>query len=87
MQVDEVFVWVKAFSKAIIYGLDYSRSPYDCWVYQNEVASSSLIYLLLYVDDMLITTMFKYDVKKMKILLSAEFEKQRIWVLLRKFGV
>ena len=45
--------WYKRFDNFMI-SQGFSRSPYDCCVYHNKVEDGSLIYLLLYVDDMLI---------------------------------
>ena len=54
--------------------LGYNRSSYDCCVYHNKMTYGSFIYLVLYVDDMLIAARNKSDVQKLKELLSAEFE-------------
>jgi len=54
--------------------LGYNRSPYDCCVYHNKATNGSFIYLVLYIDDMLIAAEHKFDVQKLKGLLSAEFE-------------
>uniref|UniRef100_A0A3Q7EF08 Reverse transcriptase Ty1/copia-type domain-containing protein n=1 Tax=Solanum lycopersicum TaxID=4081 RepID=A0A3Q7EF08_SOLLC len=46
----------------------------------------SFIYLVLYVDDMLIAAKKKYDIQKLKGLLSAEFEMKDLgaaWKILR----
>ncbi|GKA76893.1 transposable element [Tanacetum coccineum] len=41
--------WYKRFDSFMV----FSRSAYDCCVYHKKAPSGSLIYLLLYVDDML----------------------------------
>jgi len=52
----------------------FKRSLYDCCVYHNKVEDGSMIYLLLYVDDMLIATKCMCDIQNLKILLSGEFD-------------
>ena len=37
---------------------NFQRCPFDCCVYHKDVEDDSKIYLLLYVDDMLIA--YKY---------------------------
>jgi hypothetical protein len=50
----------------------FKRSRYDSCVYIKHV-NGSLIYLLLYVDDMLIAAKSKIEITKLKKLLSSEF--------------
>ena len=57
----------------------FYRSEYDSCVYMKHVEDGSLVYLLLYVDDMFITEKDMSVVMKMKQRLQNEFE-------LRKFG-
>ena len=47
-------------------GNDYLKSDYDNCVYHKELFVSSLIYLLLYVDDMLITCKNMLEINKLK---------------------
>ncbi|KAJ4729013.1 Retrovirus-related Pol polyprotein from transposon TNT 1-94 [Melia azedarach] len=65
--------WYKRFDSYMI-EIGYTRSPYDCCVYYSKATNGSLIYLVLYVDDMLIAAENKSDVQKLKDLLSVEFE-------------
>ena len=53
--------WYKRFDTYMIQ-LGYNRSPYDCCVYHNKATNGSFIYLVLYVDDMLIAAEHKSDV-------------------------
>ncbi|OAE24922.1 hypothetical protein AXG93_2931s1660 [Marchantia polymorpha subsp. ruderalis] len=62
--------------------IGYNRSPYDCCVYYIEVQGGSFVYLVLYVDDMLISAKSKSDIQKLKALLSAEFEMKDLGVAL-----
>ena len=52
----------------------FSRSNYDCCVYICKLHGGDYIYLLLYVDDMLIASKSKADIDKLKFQLGKEFE-------------
>lgn len=65
--------WYKRFDSYMI-ELGYNRSEYDCCVYHNKLGDGSFIYLVRYVDDMLIVAKAKSDIQMLKGLLSAEFE-------------
>ena len=54
-------------------GHGYSRSSYDNCVYFQNTSDRLYIYLLLYVDDMLIAARDKYVINKFKAQLSNEF--------------
>lgn len=65
--------WYKRFDQFIIeHG--FSRSEYDSCVYLKQEKNSSLVYLLLYVDDMLIAAKDMFDVNRVKEMLKSEFE-------------
>ena len=55
-------------------GHGYLRSDYDSCVYHRKLSDGSFVYLLLYVDYMLIATKKLVEVNKLKTLLSGEFE-------------
>ena len=55
-------------------GFAYTRSLYDTCVYFRKVPSGECIYLLLYVDDMLIGSTNRSSIDKLKARLSLEFE-------------
>ena len=75
--------WYKRFDSFMLkHG--YSRSKYDCCVYIRKLHGGNYIYLLLYVDDMLIASKNKVEIDRLKTQLGQEFEI-RIWVLLRKY--
>ncbi|GJY83827.1 putative polyprotein [Tanacetum coccineum] len=61
--------WYKRFDSFMV-NQGFSRSVYDCCVYHKKASSGSLIYLLLYVDDMLVAAKDMEEVKKLKILLN-----------------
>lgn len=65
----------------------YNRSPYDCCVYHSKVEDGSYIYLLLYVDDMLIATKEMSNVRKLKELLSSEFDMKDLGAAQKILGM
>ena len=52
----------------------FNRSNYDWCVYTKSLNNGKLIYLLLYVDDMLLACYDRTEVEKLKSQLSKEFE-------------
>ena len=54
--------------------IGYLRSAYDACVYYQKLADGSFIYLLLYVDDMLVASRDIAEINKLKVQLSSEFE-------------
>jgi len=65
--------WYKRFDKFMIeHG--YTRSQFDNYVYFRKLFNGSFIYLLLYVDDVLITLKSKVEIDKLKAQLRTEFE-------------
>ena len=65
--------WYKRFDSFMIQK-GFTRCEYECYVYLKKVEHGSYLYLLLYVDDMLIAVEKKSDVNKVKHLLSKEFD-------------
>ena len=59
-------------------GLTYTRSPYDHCVYFCKLPSGHYIYLLLYVDDMLIASRDSKAIDSLKMKLSSEFEMKNL---------
>ena len=53
---------------------DFKRSNYDSCVYFKRSDDGSFVYLLLYVNDMLIATNDKENIRNVKVQLSKEFE-------------
>ena len=58
---------------------DFKRSEYDSCVY-IKIVEESPIYLLLYVDDMLIAVKSRKEITTVKKLLSSEFDMNYVWV-------
>lgn len=65
--------WYKRFDRFML-GQTYTRSHYDHCVYFKKLRDGSFIYLLLYVDDMLIASRNKSEIERLKQKLSSEFE-------------
>ncbi|ONK76589.1 uncharacterized protein A4U43_C03F29880 [Asparagus officinalis] len=65
--------WYKRFDGFMI-GYGYTRSPYDQCVYMHKLHDSEYVYLLLYVDDMLIAFRNYLAIRKLKEGLSSEFK-------------
>jgi len=52
----------------------YKRSKYDHYVYLHRLQDCSYMYLLLYVDDMLIAAKSQVEIDRLKTQLSKEFK-------------
>lgn len=67
--------------------LGYNRSPYGYCVYHNKLIDGSFIYLVLYVDDILIEAKNKSDIKVLKSLLSTGFEMKDLGAARKILGM
>ena len=65
----------------------YLRSKYDSCVYSGSSNSGGAVYLLLYVDDMLLASKDRSEIKKLKDLLNAEFEMKNLGCAKRILGM
>ena len=65
--------WYKRFDSYMI-RIGYKRCEYDCCVYVKRLDDDSFVFLLLYVDDMLIAAKSMSEVNKLKTLLNKEFD-------------
>ena len=63
--------WYKRFDSFMI-SHNFRRCTYDSCVYFRRRDDESFIYLLLYVDDMLIATKDKKEIRRVKAQLSRE---------------
>ena len=52
----------------------FVRCSYDCCVYYKIIKDGLYIYLLLYVDDMLVACKDRDEIDKLKVLLNSKFE-------------
>ena len=69
--------WYRRFD-IVMLGQGYSRCSYDCCVYLKHISPSISIYLLLYVDDMLIASQSLREIELLKQKLKAEFEMKEL---------
>lgn len=65
--------WNKRFDD-FVRSKGYTRSEYDSCVYFQENKQGEYVYMLLYVDDILIASINKAEFQKLKSVLSKEFE-------------
>jgi len=73
MQTEKIIVWIKAIIKAVVQVFRqfnkrqrYTWSHYDPYMQYNKLPSGEYIYLLLYVDDMLIASKSRSAIDKLK---------------------
>ncbi|KAL5858125.1 hypothetical protein ACOSQ3_005583 [Xanthoceras sorbifolium] len=78
--------WYKRFDSFMI-GHGYSRSQYDSCVYFRKLKDGSFVYLLLYVDDMLIAAKDMFELNKLKSELSGEFEMKDLGAAKKILGM
>uniref|UniRef100_A0A5B6ZAJ2 Putative retrotransposon protein, Ty1-copia sub-class n=1 Tax=Davidia involucrata TaxID=16924 RepID=A0A5B6ZAJ2_DAVIN len=65
--------WYKQFDRFMM-NQRYTRSQFDHCVYFRKLQDGSFIYLLLYVNDILIASKSKVEIDRLKAQLSSEFE-------------
>uniref|UniRef100_A0A2N9FA25 Integrase catalytic domain-containing protein n=1 Tax=Fagus sylvatica TaxID=28930 RepID=A0A2N9FA25_FAGSY len=78
--------WYKRFDSYMIQ-IGYTRCEYDCCVYVRILEDGSYIFLLLYVDDMLIAAKSMCEVNRLKSLLHKEFEMKDLGVAKKILGM
>lgn len=78
--------WYKKFDTFMV-EQGYTRSRYDSCVYFRQYSDGSFIYLLLYVDDMLIASKDKTLINKLKSQLSREFEMKDLGAAKKILGM
>ena len=67
--------------------IGYKRCEYDCCVHVRSLDDGSFIFLLLYVDDMLIAAKSIIKVNKLKVLLSREFDMKDLGTTKKILGM
>ena len=67
--------------------IGYSRCEFDCCVYMRLCEDGSPIYLMLYVDDMLIASKNLHEIERLKALLSREFEMKNLGAAKKILGM
>ena len=78
--------WYKRFDSFTI-RQGYSRSQFDDCVYFRKFPNGSFIYLLLYVDDMLIASRDKSLIRKLETQLSNEFDMKKLGAAKKILGM
>ena len=78
--------WYKRFDSYMIQ-FGYTRCEYDCCVYVKMLDDGSYIFLLLYVDDMLIAAKSMRKVDKLKTLLHKEFDMKDLGTAKKILGM
>ncbi|KAA3467556.1 Integrase, catalytic core [Gossypium australe] len=66
---------------------DFKRRSFDSCLYFKKNSDGSYVYLLFYVDDMLIATKDKGEIRKVKVQLSKEFEMKDLGVANKILGI
>ena len=69
--------WYRRFDEYMLSN-EFKRSSYDSCVYYRSYAPGEYIYLLLYVDDMLIACKSKAEIGSIKSLLNKEFDMKEL---------
>ncbi|KAG8473064.1 hypothetical protein CXB51_035003 [Gossypium anomalum] len=85
-QLDSPRQWYKRFD-SFITSHDFKRSSLDSCVYFKKNSDGSFVYLLLYVDDMLIAAKDKGEIRKVKAQLSEEFEMKDLGPAKKILGI
>jgi hypothetical protein len=67
--------------------IGYRRCEYDCCVYVRSLDNGLFIFLLLYVDDMLIAAKSIVEVNKLKVLFSREFDMKDLGAAKKILGM
>ena len=78
--------WYKQFDSYMI-RIGYRICEYDCCVYVRSLDDGSFIFLLLYVDDMLILAKSIVEINKLKDLLSREFDMKDLGATKKILGM
>nr|GEW33082.1 hypothetical protein [Tanacetum cinerariifolium] len=78
--------WYKRFDSFMI-GHGYDRCSYDKYIYLRKFPDGSFLYLVLYVDDMLIAAPNKDQIKELKYQLRNEFDMKDLGAAKRILGM
>jgi hypothetical protein len=65
----------------------FERSPYDAYVFQQTLTDGTRMYMLLYVDDILIAGKSRSAIDETKAMLKSEFEMKDLGATKRLFGM
>lgn len=64
--------WYLRFDKFMVLN-GFKRCNYDYWIYFKQVKGCTYVYLLLYIDDMLLPNKDREVIDDIKLLLNSEF--------------
>ena len=78
--------WYKRFDSYMIQ-IGYTHCEYDCCVYIRILEDGSYIFLLLYVDDILIATKSMCEINRLKSLLQKDFEIKNLGAAKKILGM
>ena len=78
--------WYKQFDEFML-GIKFIRCSYDSCVYLKMKKDQVVVYLLLYVDDMLIASKSVQDIQELKQKLNSEFEMKDLGEAKRILGM
>ena len=67
--------------------IGYNICEYDCCVYVRSLDDGLFIFLLLYMDDMLVAAKSIVKVNKLKVLLSREFDMKDLGPVKKILGM
>lgn len=78
--------WYKRFDNFML-SSGYQRSKYDNCVYLRKTSEGDYVYLLLYVDDMLLAPKNRLEINKLKLQLKSKFEIKDLGAAKRILGM
>ena len=78
--------WYKRFD-SFMTTHEFKRKSFDNCVYLKNSHDGSFIYLLIYVDDMLIAAKHKEEIRKVKAQLSKDFETKDLEIAKKILGI
>lgn len=78
--------WYKHLDSYMLWN-GYKRCDYDCCVYVRSLDDGFFIFLLLYVDDMLVATNHLHDTNELKTKLDKEFDMNDLGVVKSIFTI
>jgi hypothetical protein len=78
--------WYKKFNTFIIFH-EFFLNPFDNSVYSKKLPNVSFVYLLRFVDDMLIVAQNKVEIDGLKTLLSSKFKMKDLGTIKKVLGM
>lgn len=78
--------WYKRFDEFML-RKGYMKCNFDHCVYHKQLRANQYIYLLIYVDDMLIACKDKAEIENLKTILKFEFEMKNLGAAKRILGI